>query len=260
MKTSYYNLTCETDYFSAGQDGAVVIFRPKGNRLLASTLINAKQSVLDYFAFAADHSDARILILMPQRKVQRDDYLTFFDMVHSCRVSKSAVMRLYRAIDQIMLHILSSDLFFINVNHGQIMPLFASISMACDFSVIGDDATFPNPALELGLVPKGGMSWFLKQMLGRNKALELMLADKSITADEAIALGLANRCVPVENLEAEALSIARRFEALPETSLRMAKRLVNNASKAFPDYLEYENHELIRSLAPGKMDILNFGQ
>ena len=139
--------------------------------------------------------------------------------------------------------------------------MLASISLACDMSIIGEDATFQNPARELGLAPKGGFTWFLYQMLGRLKTMELMLADTSIPAAKAVDLGLATRCVLVENLEGEALSIAKRLEALPRTSLRTAKRLVSNAaSKEFPDFLEYENHELIRSLAPGKMDMLNFGR
>lgn len=261
MKTRYSDLNCETDYFSAKQVGAIVAFSPKGNQLLASTLIQAKEAVLDYFQFAADHSEARIVLVMPQkRKVQREEYLSFFDMVRSSRISEESVMRMYRAIDQFILHILSSDLFFISVDHGQVLPMFASISMACDYRIVSEDAMFKNPALELGLVPKGGFAWFLNQMVGRVKALELMLTKESIIADEAVELGLVNRCVPLRGIEAEALSIARQFEALPETSLKMAKRLVNHSSKAFPDYLEYENHELIRSVVPETIGILKFNR
>lgn len=57
---------------------------------------------------------------MPQkRKIQREEYLSFFDMVHSSRISEGSVMRLYRAIDQFILHILFSDLFFISVDYGR---------------------------------------------------------------------------------------------------------------------------------------------
>lgn len=249
MKASFSSLTCETDYFSAQQDGSIIIFRPKGNQLLASTLIRVKETVLGYFKYAADDPNARIMVVMPQeRKVQREEYLSFFDMVRSSRVSESSVMRLYRAIDQFVLHILSSDLFFISVDYGKILPMFASVALACDYRIIGDGATFENPSLELGLVPKGGFAWFLHQMLGRSKALELMLANESITAEDAIALGIVNRCVPIEDLEEAALSAAQHFAALPESSLTMAKRLVNRSEIELPEYLECENKELTRSL------------
>jgi len=261
MKKHYSELTCETDYFSARQEGAIMVFRPKGNQLLSSTLTKAKEAIIDYLKFAADHSEARIIIVMPQKhKIQREEYLSFYDMVRSGRISEASVMRHYRTIDQLILYILSSDLFFISVDYGHILPMFASIALACDFCIIGEDAKFQNPSVELGLVPKGGFAWFLNQTLGRVKTLELMLTNESIMAKEAKALGLVNRCIPVKNLEAEALSIARQFEALPESSLKTAKRLVNNTSKAFPDYLEYENHELIRSLAPQKIGMLKFNQ
>lgn len=227
----------------------MVIFRPKGNQLLASTLIRAKESILNYLKFAAEDAEARIFIVMPQsRKVRREEYLSFFDMVRSYRISEDSVMRLYRAIDQFILQILSSDLFFISVDHGRILPMFASISLACDYRILGDDAVIQNPALELGLVPKGGGAWFLNRMLGRTKALELMLMNENLTARDAVELGLVNRLVPVENLEAEALAVAKRIEALPVSSVSLAKRLVNNAVKELPEYLEFENQELFISL------------
>jgi len=243
------NLTCETDYFSARQDGAVVIFSPKGNQLLVSTILRAKEAVHDYFKCVEDHPEARIVLLMPQaRRALRQEYLSFFDMVRSSRISENSVMRLYRAIDQFILLILSSDLFFISAACGQILPMFASVSLVCDYRILGNNTVFQNPALELGLIPKGGSAWFLSRMLGRPKALELILAKESIGVNEAKALGLVNRCIPVEGFENEALSIAKQFEAFPETSLRMAKRLVNNCWKDLSDFLEFENQELIVSM------------
>ena len=245
MKKHDSNLTCETDYFSARQDGAVVIFSPKGNQLLTWTILRAKETVHNYLKLVEDHPEARIVLIIPQaRKARREEYLSFFDMVQSSRISQNRVMRLYRAIDQLILHILSSDLFFISADCGRILPMFASISQACDYRIIGNNAIYQNPALEIGLIPKGGSAWFLSRMVGRNKALELILSNESITANEAKELELVNRCIPMENFEAEALSIAKYFEGLPKTSLKMAKRLVNNSWRDLSDYLEFETMEL----------------
>lgn len=253
MRKRTIDLNCENDFFSARHDGATVVFTPKGNQMLMSTTIKAKEAVLSYIKRVERHPEARILLIMPQlRKVGREDYLSFFEMVGSSRISKNGVMRLFRAIDQGILHIMASDLFTISVDHGEVLPLFAAISMACDYRIMGDDAVFHNPALELGLIPKGGIAWFLTRQFGRAQALELILADKAITAREAEQMGLINRCVPVESLEREALAVARRFESFPETTLKMAKRLVNNTTAALPEFLEFENQELFMAMVRQK--------
>ena len=59
----------------------------------------------------------------------------------------------------------------------------------------------------------------------------LMLSNEDQTTREALELGLVNRLVPAEGLEAEAMAIARQIETLPASSVRMAKRLVNHPSK-----------------------------
>ena len=167
-------------------------------------------------------------------------------MVASCRIHKDGVLRVYRAIDEFVLHIMSSDTFFIDANCGQILPIFANIALACDYRVTGDNAVFQNPTLELGLVAKGGAGWHFSRLLSKGKAYELMLADNDVTAADALKLGFIDRCVPAKELEAEAMSVARRFAGLPASSLKLAKRLLNHAECNMADYLEFENRELMK--------------
>ena len=254
MKKNDADLTCENDNFSARQDDNIVTVNFKGNFLLRSTLIKAKEAVLDFFECASAHPEVDILLLLDQQgKGRRDEYLSFFDMVSSARLSKNHVLRMYRAIDQFILHILSSDMFFINAGCGEILPVFANIALACDYRVIADNAIFQNPAIELGLVPKGGSAFFLNGMLGRGKAFKWMLTEKDITAREGEALGLVDQLVPAEDFQEEAFKVAKQFSALPTTSLRLAKRLSNYFVKGLPDYLEFENSELIRALIQKKI-------
>ena len=254
MKRQVPELTCRTDYYTARQEGAVVIFSLKGNQLLSATILRAKEAIQDFLLCLENDPTVRIVLIMPPaRRARREEYLSFFDMVRSARISDLSVMRLYRAIDQFVLQIMASDLFFIAADRGQILPMFASISLACDYRILGADAVFQNPALELGLISKGGTAWFLSRMLGRSKALELILAQESISVQQAAELGIANRCLPIDNFEADALAVAKHFETLPASSLRMAKRLVNNSWRDLPDYLEIENQELIKSLQQKKL-------
>lgn len=249
MKKKVSNLTCETAYFSARQDGAVVVFRPKGNQLAFSAMLEAKETVLAYFRTIEKDPEARIvLITFKEQKKRFEEYLSFFNMASSSRISEISVIRLFRAIDQFILKILSSDLFFISADCGRIIPMFAGISHACDYRILGDDAIFQNPALELGLIPKGGAARLLSQLIGKGKAFELILTQGDLTAHEAMKLGLADRCIPVADLESEALSIARQFTAIPAGTLGLAKKMINHPSPDFSEYLEFESLELLKTL------------
>lgn len=249
MKKTTKDLMCDTDYFSARRIGPVVVFQPKGNFLLNMTIIKAKEAVLEYFETMLAHPEIRVVLLLAApRKARREEFLCFFDMVRSSRISKNSVMRLYRTIDQIMLHIIASDLFFIDANCGKILPMNANMALACDYRIIGDNAVFQNPALELGLISKGGGAWFLCRRLGRGRAFDYLLATHGITAQEAVTAGLADKCVPSEHFEKEALAVAEHFAAQPASSLKLSKRLINQCMEGFVEYLEYENQQLLAAM------------
>lgn len=249
MKKDCSDLSCETDYFSARHTGAILTFSFKGNTLLNSSIIKAKEAILGFFESVNRHPEIRIVLLLARpRKARQEEFLSFFNMVRSARLSKHGVLRMYRAMDQLILHILSSDVFFINADCGQILPIFANLAQACDYRIIGDNAVFQNPALELGMFPKGGGAWFISRRLGRQKAFELLLAHSGLTAQEATRLGLFDRCVPLKSFETEALSVAEKFAALPASSLALAKRLINYAAEDIKDYLEFENQELLKTM------------
>jgi len=254
MENQSSDLTFESDYFSSHQMDDILVFSFKGNSLLASTLIKAKKNILDFFKRAEAHTQTRVVVLLHgPRKPRRDEYLAFFDMLASARLSETSVMRLYRAIDQIILYILSSDLFFIAANCGEILPMAIGSSLACDYRILGDNAVIQNPSLEVGLTPKGGAPFFLSHTMGRGKIYDLMLSEHDITAEEALTMGLADRCVPMETFEKDVMKIATQFAVLPPSSLRLAKSLVNFQVAGIDSYLEYENKQLLRAINQARM-------
>jgi 2-(1,2-epoxy-1,2-dihydrophenyl)acetyl-CoA isomerase len=126
-------------------------------------------------------------------------------------------------------------------------------SLACDYRILGDNTAIQNPSLELGLAPKGGAPFFLGRTIGKGKVYELMLSDHNITAQEALKLGIADRIVSMDTFEEDVMKIAAQFAALPPTSLRLAKRLINFPLVGLGSYLEYENKQLLRAMNQARM-------
>ena len=249
MNTISYDLTCETDYFVSRLIDGVLVFNIKGNMMIHQTSIKAKETILAFLKQAEKDGRVRVIVMMPlPRKARREEYLDFFSMVASNRLPENSVMRLFRAIDQVILHVISSDKFYISANCGQVLPMFIGASLAFDYRILGDNTAIQNPSLELGLAPKGGAPFFLSHTIGRGKVYNLLLAQKDINAEEARYMGLADRLVPMETFEKAVIEIAAKFAAMPLSSLRLVKRLGNFSISGLEAYLEYENQQLMQAL------------
>src|SRR2546426_10850475 len=99
----------------------------------------------------------------------------------------------------------------------------ANLALACDYRIASDQASIGQVFHKLGLVPDWGGSFFLPRLVGTAKALELVWSARMVPAAEALALGLFDRVVPHERLQAEARALARLWASHPPLAVRRAK-------------------------------------
>src|SRR5256712_2809533 len=99
----------------------------------------------------------------------------------------------------------------------------ANLALACDYRIASDQASIGQVSHKLGLVPDWGGSFFLPRLVGPAKALELVWSARMVPAVEALALGLFDRVVPHERLQAEARALARLWASQPPLAVRRAK-------------------------------------
>jgi enoyl-CoA hydratase len=115
------------------------------------------------------------------------------------------------------------------------------LAMACDMIVASETARFGQPELTIGLMPGAGGTQRLTRAVGKAVAMEIMLGNRQLKADEALAAGLVNRVYPVESYLSEAVELARRIAAMPRIGVRLTKDAVNKAYEmSLSDALDYE--------------------
>jgi enoyl-CoA hydratase len=85
------------------------------------------------------------------------------------------------------------------------------LAMSCHIRVASENAKFGQPEVNLGIIPGYGGTQRLIQLIGKGKALELMMTTDMITANEALTMGLANHVVPQENLMAKCHEILNKI-------------------------------------------------
>jgi enoyl-CoA hydratase/carnithine racemase len=101
------------------------------------------------------------------------------------------------------------------------------MALSCDIRLSSDKAGFGFPGLAKGLIPSDGGSQRLPRIVGRGKALELILTAEVITAREALEIGLVGKIVPLKELMPEAGALAGTIAAKGPVALRFIKEAVN---------------------------------
>ncbi len=101
------------------------------------------------------------------------------------------------------------------------------IALSCDIRLASNNARLGLPQVTRGRIPLDGGTQRLPRIVGRGKALELLLTGDIITAEDALEMGLVSRVLPPEVLEKEALKLAETIAAKGPIALRYLKEAVN---------------------------------
>jgi enoyl-CoA hydratase len=115
------------------------------------------------------------------------------------------------------------------------------LALSCDIIIASETARFGQPEINLGTIPGSGGTQRLTRLVGKYRAMEMVLAGDFIEAEEAKRLGLANKVVPVESLIDEAKALAAKIAAKPPLAVKFAKEsIVKALNTPLDEGLEFE--------------------
>jgi enoyl-CoA hydratase len=103
------------------------------------------------------------------------------------------------------------------------------LAMSCDMIIASETAKFGQPEVGLAIMPGAGGTQRLTRAVGKVVAMEMVLAGRTLSAEEARELGLINRVVPVEAYLDEALRLAEKIASQPPLAVRLAKETLLKA-------------------------------
>lgn len=114
------------------------------------------------------------------------------------------------------------------------------LAMACHFRIASENARFGQPEVSLGLIPGYGGTQRLVQLIGKGKAMELLMTGNMIKAEEAKNLGLVNHVVPITELLDKAKEMLTLIQSKAPLAISKIIRLVNEAATVSSTGLENE--------------------
>ena len=100
-------------------------------------------------------------------------------------------------------------------------------AMACTIRVASENAKFGQPEVKLGVIPGGGGTQRLPRLVGKGRALQIILSGEMINAQEAYRIGLVNEVVPAANLITRAEAILKQIFTNAPIAVKFALEVVN---------------------------------
>lgn len=106
------------------------------------------------------------------------------------------------------------------------------LALACDLRICSENAKFSQPEINLGIIPGGGGTQRLTNLIGEGRAMEMILTGDMIDAQTALNFGLVNHVYPAAELEAKTMELANKIAEKAPIALQLIKEAVKFASRS----------------------------
>ena len=139
--------------------------------------------------------------------------------------------RLLDAGRDIVLRITSMSKPVIAAINGVAAGAGCNLALACDYRIASETVKMSQSFVRIGLQPDWGGTWLLPRLVGRSKALELMMTGRTVEATEALALGLVDQVVPHADFEDAVANLATTLAEAPPVAARSIKRALTQTDR-----------------------------
>jgi enoyl-CoA hydratase/carnithine racemase len=233
-----------------GEVGTLTLDRPKTFNAMSPEMIGEMTVA---FGWLADRSRLRALIVTGDGKAfcSGGDINTFRDGVESEEIDlPSEVRRGAEALHHAIIDLRRIPFPVIAAVNGAAAGAGFSLALACDTRIASDNAFFALAYGRIGASPDGGMTYFLPRVVGPSRALEILLEDPNISAQDALAERLVTEVVPAAELMDRARKRAEELSGAAPYYMRMAKALCGQSiENSLTEHLQLERHGIADSMA-----------
>lgn len=218
--SEYSSILTET----RGRVGLVQLNRPKQLNALDSVLVGELMQALE--AFDADAEVGAIVMTGSERAFAAGADIKEMAGASAVEMFVGDNISQFDRIRQIKKPVIAAV-------SGWCLGGGCELAMSCDMIVASESARFGQPEITIGVIPGAGGTQRLTRAVGKALAMEMVLNNRTLTAEEAQHFGLVNRVVPVERYLDEALGLASEVAGRAPLALRLGKEAINHAFESF---------------------------
>lgn len=233
-----------------GEIGTLTLNRPDAFNAMSPEMIGEMTTA---FSWLADQAPLRALVITGAGKAfcSGGDINWFKEGVETEEIDLPAqVRRGAEALHTAIVDLRRIPYPVICAVNGPAAGAGFSLALACDIRISSDTAFFACAYGRIGASPDGGMTYFLPRIVGPSRALEILLEDPNMKAEDALAERLVSEVVPADELMERARTKAEKLAAKAPHYVRMAKALAGTSIEhTMTEHLQLERHGIADSMA-----------
>ena len=200
--------------------GTLRLDRPKMNAIDAQLRTELRAAAVE----ARDREDVRAVVLYGGERV----FAAGADIKEMSTLSYASMLSYGAALQEAFSVVARLPKPVVAAVTGYALGGGFELALTADFRVVGERAKVGVPEITLGIIPGAGGTQRLPRLVGPAKAKDLVFTGRHVTADEALALGIADRVVPDAGVYDTARELAAQFAAGPAVALRAAKTAIDD--------------------------------
>lgn len=207
----------------------ITINRPEAKNAINQAMYGA---MADALVEANDRADIRCVLL----RAEGDIFTAGNDLRDFVSDSSQGVPPVHRFLSAIR----DVDVPFVIAVNGAAIGIGLTMLLHADLVIASEAASFKAPFAQIGVVPEAGSSILLPQAVGIAWANDILLTGRSVTAQEALSIGLISRVYAAADLDAEAQKLAKQIAAMAPNAMKESKRLIRASRDVLKAHMETE--------------------
>ena len=212
--------------------GVITLNRPKAMNALNGALMTELIDALT--AFDVDEEIGAIVIAGSERVFAAGADISQMAKMSAVEMFKDSFVELFDGIREIKKPLIAAV-------SGFALGGGCELAMSCDMIIASEKAKFGQPEINLGVIPGAGGTQRLTHAVGKAIAMEMVLNNRTLSAQEALDFGLINHVYPVDEYLDRALKLASRVAKRAPLALRQGKAAVNKSFElSLSEGLEFE--------------------
>jgi 2-(1,2-epoxy-1,2-dihydrophenyl)acetyl-CoA isomerase len=199
----------------------ITLDRPDSLNALNAAMVDELRAAVENL----EGSGARCLLIAAEGR----GFSSGADLASGGGLPEDAGMALEKHFNPLIEALFSLPIPVVAAVNGPAAGAGCSLALAADFVVAARSAYFLQAFVNVGLIPDAGATWLLPQLVGRARAMEMMMLGERIPAETAFEWGMIARLVEDEELAEESIALATRLAQGPTVALGLIRRLARNA-------------------------------
>lgn len=230
---------------TTGRIAVITLNRPDNMNTFNTVML---QELISVFETVALDEDIRAVVLTGEgRAFSAGADVKGVDELLGIKMKRKENQDIMKSVNRLVLSIRQTPKPVIAALNGVAAGASANFVLACDIIIASEKARLAENFINIGLVPDGGGTFFVPELIGYHRAAEIFFTGKILTAQEAQELGLYNRVVAPEAVMSTAMALAEELSEKPPLALAAGKSILNR--EVIPRLRQYLDNEAVHQRA-----------